>query len=178
MRALGEVEMQEFVKEWCEDVKTLQHVDMERTWTKYKIRAVEAQEAKIGRKKVRARKCQGKWYEVFNPEVQNLKKEARRVLQALKRQRKHGKDVSSLSAQYSKIRKAAKCRLKAVIKTRAVAMVKEVERLKETVAKAGWKALKNIMGWQAANTATLDKVLDANGVECSGKAARDAVRDA
>ena len=77
---------------------------------------------------------------MFDPELQNMKKEARRVLCDLKRQRRAGADVTGLYAQYSEIRKAAKCRLK--MKTQS--MVKEVERLNDTDAKTGINYILNI----------------------------------
>ena len=168
VREMGEVEMEDFIKEWCDDVKAMQHVDIERTWSRYRMRAVKVQEAKVGRKAVRSRKCQGKWYDVFDLELQNLKKEAGRVLHTLKRQRRMSQDVADLYTRYREIRKAAKCRLRVVIKAQAVSMVKEVERLKDSDAKAGWRALKKMIGMQAVKSANLSKVLDPKGRECSG----------
>ena len=178
VREMGEVEMEDFVEEWCEQVKEMQHVDIESTWTRYKMRAVKVQEAKIGRKRVRPRKCQGEWHDVFDLELQSMKKETRRLLQMVRKQRRAGANVSELYAQYAEIRRAAKRRLKVVLKAQAVAMVKEVERLKETDAKMGWKALKRLMGMQAGKSATLTKALNSKGEECTGQAAREAVRDA
>ena len=77
VREMGEVEMEDFVKEWCEQVQEMQHVDIDSTWTRYKMRAVKVQEAKIGRKRVRLRKCQGEWYEVSDLELHETRGQTR-----------------------------------------------------------------------------------------------------
>ena len=72
------------------------------------MKAVAVQEEAIGRKMIRARKCQGKWYQVYDPELQGIKKEARVVLGKLKKQRRAGGDVAGLHAEYVALRVKAK----------------------------------------------------------------------
>ena len=175
---LGEAEMADFVREWSHDVANGGDVDVENTWERYRMKAVAVQEERIGRKVVRAKKCQGKWYEMFDLELQGIKREARRVLGRLKTQRRAGGDLGGLLAEYAALRVKAKARFKHVIKERAVMVVQGIERLKEGDPKAGWRALKDLIGTGAVKSANLEVVLDAQGHECRGEEARKAIRDA
>ena len=75
-----EAEMSDFVREWSQAASCGGDVDVGSTWDRYRMKAVAVQEEAIGRKMIRARKCQGKWYKVYDPELQGIKKEARVVL--------------------------------------------------------------------------------------------------
>ena len=92
VRKMGEVEMESFIAEWCSDVQVLQHVDIERTWTRYRVRGTGGKSGK----EASTSKCQGRWHEVHDEQVQNMKKGARQILALLKRRRRAGVDVSDL----------------------------------------------------------------------------------
>ena len=143
------------------------------------IRVVAVQDARVGRKTVKPRKCQDKWCEMYDHELQMLKREAGRVLALLKRQRNEGADVSDLYAKYREVRAAAKSRLKLVLKTRAVELVKKVELLKASDAKEGWRALKSLIGTSGVKSSSkFDTAFDAQGKERHREEAKKAVRDA
>ena len=175
---LGEAEMSDFVREWSQAASRGGDVDVGSTWERYRMKVVAVQEETIGRKVIRARKCQGKWYQVYDTVLQGIKKEARVVLCKLKKQRRAGGDVRRLHAEYVALRVQAKARLKHVIKERAVQVVQGIERLKEGDPKAGWRALKDIIGMGVVKGAKLSVVLDAQGRECRGEEAKKAIRDA
>ena len=64
------------------------------------MRALKVQNECVGRKKVRGRKCQGKWYEFYDEEVQKLKRHARKLQLAIKHAYRNAGEVRSLVEEY------------------------------------------------------------------------------
>ena len=130
VRERGESEMKEFVEEWCAQALAMGEVDVDETWGHYRSRVVNVQADEIGRRNGRMKKSQGQWYEVFDLDLQKLKREARKVQTQIKEARAQGVETKTLHVQYRDLGLRAKKRLRHVVRVRAEAVVAQMERLK------------------------------------------------
>ena len=181
MRELGEREMADWVLEWADAVLDSKEdeVDIDATWKSYRLKSVEAMEATIGKRTVRSKKCQGKWYEHFDAVAQKMKQEARGLMKKIRDEKRKGRSVEAFVSKYRGLKAAVKRRLNAGLKQRAEKVIAEVEQLKASNPRNAWKKLKSLIGAaKGGKKADLAVVIDAKGEEKRGEAAKAAVREA
>ena len=145
-----------------------------------KFRTNEVLNEVFGKKKQgRKRKCQGKYYECFDPEVQRLKREAGKILRQMKQRRRKGEDSTVEWERYRVLNKEVQKRHKVVRREQALKITNKLEELKLNDPKGGWRLLKQclVIIKEKKNRRGSGPVIDAMGTEHGGAAARKVVRE-